>query len=209
MARQCYVDILKVGTTNYLKKRTNNITASVELNPHPPNEQRRPYLSSDFSRSHPPSIGMRATKKPSKTSRGSSLTPKPGQTYRGPQSLHVLRKPELIERMTTWSVELFEFSLKYEPKGAIKSQALVDFIVEMTFAPEADPRWTLHVDGSLNLKGSRASIILEGLEQVVLEHSLKFDFKTSNNQADYEALLPGLDFGLKVNTFQIVCHSDS
>jgi len=41
--------------------------------------------------------------------------------------------------------------------------------------------WILSVDGSSNLGGSGAGIILEGLNGVLLEPSLKFAFKASNN----------------------------
>ncbi|RDX96324.1 hypothetical protein CR513_21042, partial [Mucuna pruriens] len=61
-----------------------------------------------------------------------------------------------------------------------------------------DPWWTLYMDGSLNSKGGGTCIILEGLGQVVLEHSLKFDFRTSSNHAEYEALLVRLDLALEV-----------
>ncbi|RDX79574.1 Retrovirus-related Pol polyprotein from transposon 17.6, partial [Mucuna pruriens] len=43
----------------------------------------------------------------------------------------VLRKFELAGRMITWLIELSEFSLKFEPRGALKSKALADFIIEM------------------------------------------------------------------------------
>ncbi|RDX58107.1 hypothetical protein CR513_62598, partial [Mucuna pruriens] len=116
----------------------------------------------------------------------------------------VLQKPELASRMTVWSVELSKFSLKYKLRGVIKSQSSANFIVEMVSILEADPRWTLHVDGPSNSKGGGVGIILEGPRQVVLEHSLKFDYKTSNNQVEYEALLTGLDMALEkvVNTLQ-------
>ena len=45
-----------------------------------------------------------------------------------------------------------------------------------------------------NLKGSGVVIILEGLEGVMIEQSLRFDFKASNNQAKYEALITSLQF---------------
>ncbi|RDY00200.1 hypothetical protein CR513_16648, partial [Mucuna pruriens] len=40
MARQCYVNNLKVGTIDQPKKRMDNIVGSIKLNPHPPVEQR-------------------------------------------------------------------------------------------------------------------------------------------------------------------------
>ena len=57
---------------------------------------------------------------------------------------------------------------------------------------------TLYVDGSSNRKGSGAGVILEGPNDIMLEYSLKFDFKATNNQAEYEALLAGLRLAKEV-----------
>ena len=48
------------------------------------------------------------------------------------------------------------------------------------------------MNGASNVKGSRAGIILEGSDNVTLEQALKFNFKASNNHAEYEALIAGL-----------------
>ena len=39
----------------------------------------------------------------------------------------ILSKPKLAGRMISWSFELSEFDIRYEPSGAIKSQCLADF----------------------------------------------------------------------------------
>ncbi|XP_020215669.1 uncharacterized protein LOC109799508 [Cajanus cajan] len=105
----------------------------------------------------------------------------------------ILRKPELAGRMIAWSIELSEFIIRYESRGPLKAQCLADFVAELTPAStETSQAWTLHVDGSSNSKGGGAGIILEGPNQVTLEQSLKFGFKATNNQAEYEALLAGL-----------------
>ncbi|RDX96315.1 hypothetical protein CR513_21031, partial [Mucuna pruriens] len=52
--------------------------------------------------------------------------------------------------------------------------------------------WYLLVDRSSNRSGSGAEIILEGLTEIIIEQSLHFEFKASNNQAEYEALLAGM-----------------
>ncbi|RDY00202.1 hypothetical protein CR513_16650, partial [Mucuna pruriens] len=46
-------------------------------------------------------------------------------------SVVILQKLELAEKIIAWSVKLFEFSLKYESRCVIKSQAIANFIVEM------------------------------------------------------------------------------
>jgi len=50
------------------------------------------------------------------------------------------------------------------------------------------------VDGTSNKKGYGAGVVLENLNGVRLEQSLRFAFKASNNQAEYGALIT--DFSL-------------
>ena len=42
--------------------------------------------------------------------------------------------------------------------------------------------WVLNFDGLSNIFGGGVGIILEGPEGVVVEHSLYFNFQTTNNQ---------------------------
>lgn len=50
----------------------------------------------------------------------------------------------------------------------------------------------MNVDGSCNEKRSRTEVILESLDEVIIEQSIRFEFEATNNQAKYEALLAGL-----------------
>ncbi|XP_072066956.1 uncharacterized protein [Arachis hypogaea] len=99
-----------------------------------------------------------------------------------------------VRRLIKWSIELSKHDIQYESRGAIKSQALADFIAELT-TEEQDPKsntWTLYVDGASNSKGSGAGILLEDEHGTQFEQSLQFTFHASNNQAEYEALIAGL-----------------
>jgi len=61
---------------------------------------------------------------------------------------------------------------------------MADFLVELSSEPTTnDPKWILYADGSSNVKGSGAGIILEQPTGLNIEHSLRFDFKTTNNKA--------------------------
>ena len=51
----------------------------------------------------------------------------------------------------------------------------------------------LYVDGSATSGGSGAGLIIVSPTGRVHEHALKFLFKASNNEAEYEALLAGMD----------------
>nr|KYP42511.1 Uncharacterized protein Mb2253c family [Cajanus cajan] len=122
----------------------------------------------------------------------------------------VLRKPELAGRMMAWSVELSEFDIAFEPRGPIKSQCLVDFVNELQpMGHFENDQWVLRVDGSSNNQGSGAGIILEGPTGLALEQSLRFAFKASNNQAEYEALLVGLRLAREVGVQNLLCWTDS
>ena len=59
------------------------------------------------------------------------------------------------------------------------------------------------------MKGSRAGIILEGPNNVTLEQALKPNFKASNNQAKYEALIAGLKLEREDEAKKLRCYAGS
>jgi len=65
------------------------------------------------------------------------------------------------------------------------------------------------VDGASNLRGSGAGIVLEGPEGVLIEQSLRFAFKASNNQAEYEALIAGMLLAKEMGITRLLVTSDS
>ena len=69
--------------------------------------------------------------------------------------------------------------------------------------------WSLDIDSASNVKGSREKIILEGPDNVTLEQALKLNFKASNNQAEYEALIAGLKLAREVEAKKLRCYTNS
>ncbi|KAK0600179.1 hypothetical protein LWI29_012534 [Acer saccharum] len=110
-----------------------------------------------------------------------------------------------------WAIELSEFDVEYLPRTAIKAQAVADFVVEFT-EPNIEVarmmveqnkkvfKWQLHVDGLSDTHGSgagagagaEAEVVVSTPEGDSVECALRFDFKATNNQAEYEALIVGL-----------------
>src|ERR1044072_9132711 len=113
--------------------------------------------------------------------------------------------------MMNWSVELSKFGVAYEPRGAIKAQALSDFVAELSPNQPALTNLVLilSVDGSSNMKGSGAGIVLEGPQEVLVEQSLRFEFRTSNKQAEYEAILAGMKLAAEMDVQELLVKSDS
>jgi len=67
----------------------------------------------------------------------------------------------------------------------------------------------MHVDGSSNPLGAGAGVVLEGPDNVLIEQFLCFTFKTSNNQAEYEAIIAGLNLARDVGVRKLLCKKDS
>ena len=129
----------------------------------------------------------------------------------------VLHKPETSGRLMKWAIELSEFNIIYKPKTAIKGQVLADFIMEFTSAELAKnaqtmtdlPIWKLSVDGASNAQGSRAGLILTSPEGINIEYALRFGFQASNNKAEYEAVIAGLNLAHSLEVHQLEVCSDS
>ncbi|XP_061376471.1 uncharacterized protein LOC133318480 [Gastrolobium bilobum] len=125
----------------------------------------------------------------------------------------VLPKPDLTGIMTNWAIELSEYDIAYESQKEIKSQALDDFIMELTPVNSENEKsgsaCKVYIDGSFNNKGSGAGIILETPEGVTIEHSLNLGFPTSNNQAEYKALIAGLMHAKEHGARKVQVFSDS
>jgi len=125
----------------------------------------------------------------------------------------VLQKPDVIGRMVRWAVELSEFDVQYEPRGLIKGQVFADFVVELssvaTHQEEAGFKWVLSVDESSNQQGSGADVILEGPDGLLIEQALRFAFKASNNQAEYETLIAGMLLVKEMGAKSLLAKSDS
>ena len=113
----------------------------------------------------------------------------------------VLHKPEVSGRLMKWAIELSEFDIRYKPKTAIKGHVLADFVMEFasielaktTHAEDNLPIWKLFVDGASNAQGSGAGLILTSPEGIDIEYALRFGFHASNNEAEYEAVIAGLN----------------
>ena len=113
----------------------------------------------------------------------------------------VLHKPETSGRLIKWAIELSEFDIIYKPKTTIKGQVLADFIMEFTSVELAEntqtttdlPIWKLSVDGAANAQGSGVELILTSPEGIDIDYALRFGFQASNNEAECEAVIAGLN----------------
>ncbi|KAL0452984.1 UNVERIFIED_CONTAM: hypothetical protein Slati_1276500 [Sesamum latifolium] len=125
----------------------------------------------------------------------------------------ILGKSDTSGRLVKWTVKLSEYDISYVPRTTIKAQALADFISEMAGMSmedtPSDQVWLLHVDGSSTTQGSGAGVVITSPQGEDLEFTVKFGFKASNNEAEYEALVIGMRMTHEADARHLLAYSDS
>ena len=126
----------------------------------------------------------------------------------------IIQNREATGRIAKWAIELGAYHIKYDPRTAIKSQALADFINDWTKiqAPQdksVTKYWTMDFDGSRQLQGSGAGVVLTSPIGEKFCYVLQLQFISTNNAAEYEGLLHGLRLAREMGISQIQCYGDS
>jgi ribonuclease HI len=115
----------------------------------------------------------------------------------------IIRNPDATGRIAKWSVELMGETLAYAPRKAIKSQILADFVAEWTDTQLPPPQiqaecWTLYFNGSVMKTGAGAGLLFVSPLEEHMRYAVRLHFPTSNNMAEYEALLCGLKIAIEI-----------
>ena len=126
----------------------------------------------------------------------------------------VIHSQDTMGRTTKWALELMDQGIAYAPRTAIKSQVLVDFIVEWTEVqmPPAvvdQEYWTMYFDGSLMKKGARAGLVFVSPLGVPMRYMVQLHFPSSNNTAEYKALVNGLRIAIELGIRRLDVRGDS
>jgi ribonuclease HI len=125
---------------------------------------------------------------------------------------HMLSMPILNGRIGKWILALSKFELKFESTKAVKGQIFADFITK-----HRDPSinlleitpWALLFDGSSCGKGGGVGILLISTRGEMFEFAIPIQPTVMNNQAEYEALLRGLQYLKEAKAISIEIYGDS
>jgi hypothetical protein len=126
----------------------------------------------------------------------------------------VLQKPDLSGRLVNWAMELGQFNIEFHPQTAIKRQVLADFLVEFCNIPEAEEllkelTWVVYVDGSSARGRSGVGVLLRNPAGQEFGFAIKLYFVTTNNVAEYEAVIAGLALSREMGATNVEIRSDS
>ena len=67
----------------------------------------------------------------------------------------------------------------------------------------------MYVDGTANQRGSRVGLVVVSPKRIIIKKSLRLGFSTTNNEAEYEALLVGMAMVQKMGGRTLEVFSDS
>ena len=82
-------------------------------------------------------------------------------------------------------------------------------LAQTTHEEDDLPIWKLSVDGASNAQGSGACLILTSSEGIDIEYALRFGFHASNNEAEYEAVIAGLNLAHSLEVNRLEVYNDS
>jgi ribonuclease HI len=144
--------------------------------------------------------------------------------------------PMLTGRLAKWAIILTEFDITYVPQKAIKGQALADFLAahpiqdnsplkcdfpdeETLHIEEENPIWELYFDDASSIRPiagpgvptmrAGVGLIFVTPEGGIIRHSLALTELCTNNEAEYEALIAGLELSLEIEIKAVRIFGDS
>ncbi|XP_071702772.1 uncharacterized protein [Rutidosis leptorrhynchoides] len=124
------------------------------------------------------------------------------------------------QRLTKLVIELGEHEIAYCARSAIKGHVMADYLAEtaadmpVIYDPEQLPApppelWELYTDGAVSSEGAGAGLILIGPHREEHTYALRFNFKVTNNEAEYKALLAGMRIARELGVKKLHAYVDS
>ena len=144
---------------------------------------------------------------------------------------YILEKPALTGRLARWQMLLSEYDIQYVTQKAIKSSILADHlahqpleeyqsmkfdfpdedIMELDDDEESESKecWTLSFDGASNALGHGIGAVLTSLRNTHLPFTARLCFDCTNNIAEYEACIMGLEAAIDLKIKILEVYGDS
>ncbi|GAA0183586.1 hypothetical protein LIER_30969 [Lithospermum erythrorhizon] len=138
---------------------------------------------------------------------------------------YVMSKLVLSDRLASWYLQLQQFEIIYVPQKAIKGQILADFLAEHPLPaewelsddlPDEDvmkieirPPWTMYFDGAAHQESVGTRVVFITPQQDMLSYSFTLSQRCSNNMAEYQAFILGLEIAIELSVPQLKVYGDS
>ena len=95
----------------------------------------------------------------------------------------------------------------------MKGQVVANFIAEFTLGEdqlaEVKEQWKIYTDGSSNKRAGGAGVVIQTPQGDMIRCMIRLDFLITNNDAEYEALVAGLDLAKAMGAENVIVHCAS
>ncbi|XP_031393546.1 uncharacterized protein LOC116205177 [Punica granatum] len=124
---------------------------------------------------------------------------------------YLFGNPSSMRNIAKWRCQLTEYDIEYVSSTSVKGQAIADHLTEFPIDDdtpinsdfpdeevlqvsdeEKNPGWKMYFDGAFNSTGFGIGAVLISLERRHFPVAAKIDFSYTNNVAEYEACILGL-----------------
>ncbi|XP_048127813.1 uncharacterized protein LOC125312735 [Rhodamnia argentea] len=137
---------------------------------------------------------------------------------------YLLEKPALVGKLAKWQILIFEFNVRTMTQKSVKGRAIADMLAENAAGPQAgdemDPlddrvllvnaeKWVMHFDGAVNLSGCSTGAVLISPDSQHYPRATKLLFPCTNNIAEYEACILGLQAAIEMKIRRLQVYGDS
>ncbi|XP_015075475.1 uncharacterized protein LOC107019515 [Solanum pennellii] len=136
-----------------------------------------------------------------------------------------ISKPVLSDLLARWYLQFQQFEIVYIPQKSVKGQALADFLADHPIPndweltdefPDEDamliefqPPWKMYFDGAAHRGGASAGVVFITSQQEILPFSFILKQCCSNNVAEYQALILGLEMAVDMKQLHLQVFGDS
>ena len=137
---------------------------------------------------------------------------------------YLQQTPSLTGKLARWLVLLTEFDIDYVAKKVVKRRAVADFLAQNPIDDEQEwelefldehlgaieiQRWKMYFDGAINNRGASIGVILVTPEGEMIPMAKRLEYEVTNNQAEYEACIFGLEALRSVGAEEVTVYGDS
>ncbi|XP_021747640.1 uncharacterized protein LOC110713503 [Chenopodium quinoa] len=138
---------------------------------------------------------------------------------------YILSRPVLLGRLAKWAVHIKQYDIMFVPQKSVKGQAIADFFADHPVPPEWEmsvdlpgedvfnieilPPWEMYFDEAPRQDGAGAGVVFVSLEKHVLPYSFMLTQLCSNNMAEYQALIMGLQMAVEMEIQDLDVYGDS
>ncbi|XP_050898384.1 uncharacterized protein LOC127105253 [Lathyrus oleraceus] len=151
---------------------------------------------------------------------------------------YIFEKPSLTGRVTRWQMIVKEYDIQYTTQKAIKSSIVADYLAHqpikdyqpMKFefpdegvlflkefynrldpdeGPEPESWWTLVFDGASNALGNGVGAVITSPTGFHIPFSARICFDYTNNMAEYEACIYGIESVIDLRIKYLKVYGDS